>query len=794
MQVKKINTNLFLGILIIFLVVSFITPSVVHAATAPSLGSESTYGVVSSTHTNSNTASQTIINGDICATTHDVPLPLTIVGATDTPCAPLKGTDQSAALAILNGQVCTPISGTLNTVIVGGNAPGTFPPGCYEVTGAMDITTGTTVTLDATAPGGSGSVWIFRSSGGLTTGASTAGFPSVALANGADADNVFWAPAGATTLGANFAASATPTFVGSILDAAGISIGHFTNLLGRALAFGGTVLTDANTIAVPTATPLANLQVIKTVINDNGGIATASSFNLHVKLGGVDVAGSPAVGVVTPGRLYALTPAAYVVSEDLNASYAKSFSGDCDALGNVTLAPGDSKTCTITNDDVAIIPPQLTVTKVVVNNNGGTKVISDFPLFIDGGGVTSGVANATTVGLHTVSETADLGYANTITGDCALDGTITLAPGDALTCIITNDDIAPQLIVNKIIVGGVGVISDFPLFIDGGGVTSGVTNTTTVGLHTVSETSGSDYAATIGGHCASNGTITLALGELKICTITNNALGSASSTITITTAPPPLIDVVKVPSPLALPTGPGLVEYTYTLRNIGIVPVNNITMVGDSCSPIVLTSGDNNKNSILEVNEVWKYNCATKLSVTHTNIVTATGWANGISAVDIASATVVVGLPLVPPLIHVTKIPNPLILPALGGMVTYTGQVTNLGTIPLSNVRLNDDKCSPVNYISGDTNNNSKLDTTETWVYTCQSNLDRTTTNTITAIADANGLTATDFAIATVVVSAPGLPKTGFPSEDKKSLYAIIFIGALALIYGIFVVLRKRKI
>jgi hypothetical protein len=43
--------------------------------------------------------------------------------------------------------------------------------------------------------------------------------------------------------------------VGNILDAAGITIGHFANLTGRALAFGGTVTTDANTITVPTCAP-----------------------------------------------------------------------------------------------------------------------------------------------------------------------------------------------------------------------------------------------------------------------------------------------------------------------------------------------------------------------------------------------------------------------------------------------------------------------------------------------------------------------------------------------------------
>jgi len=109
----------------------------------------------------------------------------------------------------------------------------------------MNVTLSTTVTLN-----GAG-VYIFRPGGALNTGANS----RVILAGGACASDVFWAPVGATTLGANAAASLTPTFVGNILDAAGITIGHFANLTGRALAFGGTVTTDANTITVPTCAP-----------------------------------------------------------------------------------------------------------------------------------------------------------------------------------------------------------------------------------------------------------------------------------------------------------------------------------------------------------------------------------------------------------------------------------------------------------------------------------------------------------------------------------------------------------
>jgi len=105
----------------------------------------------------------------------------------------------------------------------------------------MLITATTNVTLSG--PG----IYMFRPGGALTTGDNS----RVILASGACASDVYWVPVGATTLGANNALSPTPTFSGNILDAAGITFGHFANLTGRALAFGGTVTTDAATITVP---------------------------------------------------------------------------------------------------------------------------------------------------------------------------------------------------------------------------------------------------------------------------------------------------------------------------------------------------------------------------------------------------------------------------------------------------------------------------------------------------------------------------------------------------------------
>ncbi len=344
--------------------------------------------------------------------------------------------------------------------------------------------------------------------------------------------------------------------------------------------------------------------------------------------------------------------------------------------------------------------------------------------------------------------------------------------------------------------GGTKGVADFPLFVDGVLVGSGITNNSPINerIYTVTETMSAGYARTFSGDCDSSGRFTS--GGTKVCVVTNNDIGAPLPVPPV----PPLIDVIKVPSPLALPGGPGPVTYTYTLRNVGTVPVTDVTMVGDTCSPIVRVSGDVNGDNKLDVTETWTHTCSTTLSVTHTNTVVATGWANGISAVDVASATVVVGAPVVPPLIHVVKVPSPFVLPAGGGAATYTYTVTNPGTAPLSNVTITDDKCTglPGRVVGhpGDINQNNLLESNEVWTFTCQTTLRSTTLNIATATGVANGLTARDIATATVVVSVPGLPATGFPPEGRSAVTNLLIV-ALISVLGISArtfALRKRII
>jgi hypothetical protein len=219
-------------------VLAFSYSNAAWAQTDPDLGTDSTYGLVASTFTNTNLA--TTVNGDVCFTTPPGTA-YTENGTQTVPCPGPVGTDQAAALTTLNGEPCNPLGAgavTLDTAVVGANPPGTIPPGCYSVSGAINITTLSTVTLS-----GNG-VYIFRSTGPLGVGASS----TVALTNGAAAAHVYWTPGSATTFGAS------ATFIGTII-ADGITFGNLATLTGRALVFGGTVTTDANTISVPPPAP-----------------------------------------------------------------------------------------------------------------------------------------------------------------------------------------------------------------------------------------------------------------------------------------------------------------------------------------------------------------------------------------------------------------------------------------------------------------------------------------------------------------------------------------------------------
>jgi predicted outer membrane repeat protein len=92
------------------------------------------------------------------------------------------------------------------------------------------------------------------------------------------------------------------------------------------------------------------LTVITRVVNDNGSSSVPRDFQVHVRAGNADIAGSPSAGSAA-GKRYTPAPGTYSVSEEAAPLYSRTFSGDCTTTGTVALAEGQSKTCMVTNND-----------------------------------------------------------------------------------------------------------------------------------------------------------------------------------------------------------------------------------------------------------------------------------------------------------------------------------------------------------------------------------------------------------------------------------------------------------
>jgi len=198
----------------------------------------------------------------------------------------------------------------------------------------------------------------------------------------------------------------------------------------------------------------ANLTLIKTVTNDNGGTAPATAWTLAAA-GPTSISGGTGTGPVTNAVVSAGT---YVLSESGGpAGYtpeAWSCTGGTLTGASVVVPSGGTVICTINNNDQ---PAQLTLVKEVDNANGGTGVPADWtltaaPQGIAGQGDVSGNGDPTTpggvsevdvfAGNYNLSESGGpSGYTPepwSCTGGTLTGTTVAVPVGGDVTCTIVN--------------------------------------------------------------------------------------------------------------------------------------------------------------------------------------------------------------------------------------------------------------------------------------------------------------------------------------------------------------------
>jgi uncharacterized repeat protein (TIGR01451 family) len=237
------------------------------------------------------------------------------------------------------------------------------------------------------------------------------------------------------------------------------------------------------------------------------------------------------------------------------------------------------------------------------------------------------------------------------------------------------------------------------------------------------------------------------------------------------------ITITKKPSEQVVEKG-APVTYTYVVTNIGTVQLTDVSAVDDKCAPLLATSGG---SGVLKPGDQWTYQCTTGLQQDTTNVADATGTTPaGGKVTGSTSATVLVVGGRLNPAIAVTKTASATDVRP-GGRVAYTYNVTNTGTMPLADIRVTDDRCSDVSYVSGDDNGDGLLTNAvnegwpdETWVYTCSTTLRQNTTNTVTAVGSpwdngkVVGKDVSSQAQARVTVTKPKAPIKVKPAKRCK--------------------------
>lgn len=163
------------------------------------------------------------------------------------------------------------------------------------------------------------------------------------------------------------------------------------------------------------------------------------------------------------------------------------------------------------------------------------------------------------------------------------------------------------------------------------------------------------------------------------------------------------------------------ITWTYTVSNTGNVPLSGVTLTDDKEGIITnRISGDANNNNLLDTNEVWTYTkTGTAQAGNYSNTGSVTGSYNG-TPVNSSDPSSYFGAN---PKIAIDKVTKStpvqgdgLLIPQ-GSPITWIYTVTNIGNVPVSNVQVTDDKGVVPVYQSGDTNQDGKLDLTESWVY-----------------------------------------------------------------------------
>ncbi|MFD4959661.1 SpaA isopeptide-forming pilin-related protein [Microbacterium sp. NPDC058389] len=303
----------------------------------------------------------------------------------------------------------------------------------------------------------------------------------------------------------------------------------------------------------------ASLVLLKQVVNDNGGAAVPGDWNLKATpaalsglvattVAGADTASSANTIQVRPNHTYTISETGVTGYQQVKLQRLDGVNWVDVAGWDVTVPANGTGTYRIVNDDIA---PKLTLKKIVVKNNGGTAPDTAWTLTAtsaDGPNLSgqTGVNGTVAAGdAYTLAEAngpsgydwttlSCTGYPNTTKAA----PTLTLKPGDDVTCTFTNDDQPGHLTLVKVVDnanGGDKAAADWNQHLT---ATLGATTLTfnhnetkdvaagTFTLAEINQLAGyqlTNLVCSTGGTSLANPTVTVGNGQNVTCTFTNTS-------------------------------------------------------------------------------------------------------------------------------------------------------------------------------------------------------------------------------------------------------------------------------
>jgi uncharacterized repeat protein (TIGR01451 family) len=420
------------------------------------------------------------------------------------------------------------------------------------------------------------------------------------------------------------------------------------------------------------------------------------------------------------------------------------------------------------------------------------------------------LTQTTKPGFELVSVTCRLTDGTPLTGTPIVDGiTLNLGPTDIAICEFRNVALIPGLAVDKVADIQIAQVGETVTY------TYTVTNTGNVIIDNLTLTDDilgpvTLAATTLAPGATTTGTATYVVTAADLAgPITNiaTASGTDPNGVPITATDTASVDlaaftIAKVADITVVEPG-DTVTYTYTVTNTGSVKLTNLALTDDKLGPITLAVTELDPGDSTTGTATYVVTAADLAAGVLTNVATGTAEDPNGDPVPGPPATETVDLAG----ITLDKTVNTTSA-TVGDTVTYTFVITNVGTVPLTNITLTDNKIGPITLPGTSLAPGASMTATATYVVTAADAASPPLVNVATVAAtDPNGdpLTATDSAqVPTLVLQAAAtttttttttttiapttLPKTGGQVEagPASSLGAsIMMLGAMLVLAGI---------